>query len=418
MASESFVSLRRCSSSVCKYNPSMSLTQEKMHLFSTFTDMRKNPSPPAPDFCVTHHVFVRQPSDFRGLKQRPFHAMIVAEHDSGGIMENIKEDLKSGNFRHVYLLYGDEPYLIRQYRDRLIKALVNDGDTLNFSRFEGKNISVSEVTELGETLPFLSDKRVILLEDTGFFKNKNDEITDYISKLPDYLYLIFTDQQVDRRSRLFKVVKDHGYAAEMKMPEDSTIVLWIAEILKKSGKKITRKDAFTLFQRTGSDMGNIRNELDKLISYTEGRSAISLSDIDAVCVNQTVNRVFDMVRAVADRKQKEAIALYEDLLTLREPSLRILYLMAKQFRQILLTKKMEGEGKGQQEIASALGVRSFVAKNLSLCARSYRTKELEQILSDFVQAEEDVKTGRLNDRMAVEMMIVKCSSVGKEKAAT
>lgn len=333
-------------------------------------------------------------------------------------METIKEDLKSGNIRHVYLLYGDEPYLIRQYRDRLIKALVNDGDTLNYSRFEGKDIPVSEVKELGETLPFLSDKRVILLDDTGFFKTNNDEITDYISKLPDYLYLIFTDQQVDRRTRMFKAVKDNGYAAEMKMPEESTLILWIAEILKKNGKRITRKDAFTLFQRIGSDMGNIRNELDKLIAYTEGRSTISLSDIDAVCVNQTVNRVFNMVRAVADRRQQEAIALYEDLLTLREPALRILYIMSKQFRQILLTKRMEREGKGHQEIASKLGVRSFVAKNLSLCARSYRTKELEQILEDFAQAEEDVKTGRLDDRLAVEIMIVNCSSVRKEKAAT
>ena len=324
-------------------------------------------------------------------------------------MKNIQEDLKNGNFRQIYLLYGEEDYLIAQYRDKLLKALVPEGDTLNFSRFEGKDTRGSEVIDLCETSPFLSERRVILFENSGFFKNKCDELADYLPQIPDYLYLIFVEKQVDKRSRMYKALKDKGRAAEFSMPDDKTLLTWIGTILGKNGRKIRTTDAGVLLQRTGSDMGNIKNELDKLIGYTEGRDMVTMADIDAVCTNRAENRVFDMVRAVADKDQKRAMLLYEDLLALREPPLKILFNLTREFRRMLLIKKMEREGTAQSEIAAVLGVKPFAVQKSSRCARRYTVSALEKILEEFAAADEDVKTGRLDDRLAVELMIVKCS---------
>ena len=324
-------------------------------------------------------------------------------------MKNIQEDLKNGSFRQIYLLYGEEDYLIAQYRDKLLKALVPEGDTLNFSRFEGKDTRVSEVIDLCETIPFLSERRVILFENSGFFKNKCDELADYLPQIPDYLYLIFVEKQVDKRSRMYKALKDKGRAAELSMPDDKTLLTWIGTILGKNGRKIRTTDAGVLLQRTGSDMGNIKNELDKLIGYTEGRDMVTMADIDAVCTNRAENRVFDMVRAVADKDQKRAMLLYEDLLALREPPLKILFNLTREFRRMLLIKKMEREGTAQSEIAAVLGVKPFAVQKSSRCARRYTVSALEKILEEFAAADEDVKTGRLDDRLAVELMIVKCS---------
>ncbi len=324
-------------------------------------------------------------------------------------MKSIQEDLKSGNFRQIYLLYGEEDYLIVQYRDKLLKALVPEDDTLNFSRYEGKDIRVSEVTDLCETIPFLSERRVILFENSGFFKNKCDELADYLPQIPDYLYLIFVEKQVDKRSRMYKALKDKGRAAEFTLPDERALLPWIASILGKSGRKIRTSDAEILLQRTGSDMSNIRNELDKLIGYTEGRDTVTLADIDAVCTNRLENQVFKMVRAVADKDQKKALSFYEDLLALREPPLKILFNMAREFRLMLLTKKMEREGTARTEIASVLSLKTFAVQNLSRCAGRYTVSALEKIVEDFAETDEDVKTGRLDDRLAVELMIVKCS---------
>ena len=90
--------------------------------------------------------------------------------------------------------------------------------------------------------------------------------------------------------------------------------------------------------------------------------------------------------------------------------MRILFLLAKQFRQLLLTKQLFAEGASQNEVASRLGVPSFVVRNIASCARSYEVRELEEAVKDFVDAEEAVKTGRLGDVLSVELLIVKYSS--------
>ena len=209
---------------------------------------------------------------------------------------------------------------------------------------------------------------------------------------------------------MYKAVKSSGRVTEFAKQDEKTLMRWAAGILGKEGKKITQKDMELFLTKTGTDMGNIRMELEKLVAYTEGKDIVAAEDIEAVCVTQTTNKIFDMVRAVTEKNQKKALELYYDLLTLKEPPMRILFLLAKQFRHLLLTKKMAGEGASQNEIASRLGVPSFVVRNISACARSYTVEELERAVEDFVDAEEAVKTGRLGDVLSVELLIVKYSS--------
>ena len=325
-------------------------------------------------------------------------------------MKSIQEDIKTGNFKQSYLLFGEEAYLKHQYKEKLLNALNPDGDTMNFSRYEGKGVDVKQLIDLCETMPFFAERRIIFLEDTGFFKNKCEELADYMKSLPDYLVLVFSESEVDKRSRMYKAVKSGGRVTEFAKQDEKTLMRWAAGILGKEGRKITQRDMELFLTKTGTDMGNIRMELEKLITYTEGQDIVTAEDIEAVCVTQTTNKIFDMVRAVTEKNQKKALELYYDLLTLKEPPMRILFLLAKQFRQLLLTKKMAGEGASQNEIATRLGVPSFVVRNISACARSYTVEELEHAVEDFVDAEEAVKTGRLGDVLSVELLIVKYSS--------
>ena len=186
------------------------------------------------------------------------------------ILKNIQEDIKSGKFKQVYLLYGEEAYLKQQYKRNLVKALNPDDDTMNFARYEGKGIDIRELISLFDTMPFFADRRTVLLEDTGFFKNKCEELADYMKNLPDYLYLVFCESEVDKRSRMYKAVKACGSIGEFKQQDEKTLMRWAAGILGKNGRKITQRDVELLLSMTGTDMGNLRMDLEKLISYTEG----------------------------------------------------------------------------------------------------------------------------------------------------
>lgn len=325
-------------------------------------------------------------------------------------MKNIQADIKSGNFKQAYLLYGDEAYLKQQYKHNLVKALNPDGDTMNFNHYEGKGVDVKQLIDLCETMPFFADRRVILLEDTGFFKNKSEELADYMKELPDYLCMVFVESEVDKRNRMYKAVKACGTIAEFARQDEKTLMRWAAGILGKAGKKITQRDMELLLTKTGTDMGNLRMELEKLICYTEGRDVVTAEDIEEICTTQTTNSIFDMVRAVTEKNQKRALDLYYDLLTLKEPPMRILFLLAKQYRQLLQVKQFAEAGLAQQEMSSKLGVPSFAVRNIASCARAYTISELEQAIKDFVDAEESVKTGRLEDKLSVELLIIKYSS--------
>lgn len=328
-------------------------------------------------------------------------------------MKSIQEDIKTGNYKQAYLFFGEETYLKQQYKQKLLSALNPEGDTMNFSRYKGKGIQVREVIDLCETMPFFAEYRVILVENSGFFKNKCEELADYMKELPDYVRLLFVESEVDKRSRMYKAVKNCGRIVEFARQDEKSLMRWAAGILGREGRKITQRDMELLLTKTGTDMGNLRMELEKLITYTMGRDVVTAKDIEDVCTTQTANKIFDMVRFVTERNQKRALELYYDLLTLREPPMRILFLLAKQFRQLLLTKKLTAEGISGQELSSRLGVPSFVVRNLSSCARAYTVEELEGAVKDFVDAEEAVKTGQLGDVLSVELLIVKYSTARK-----
>jgi len=322
-------------------------------------------------------------------------------------MKSVQEDIKNNQFKKVYLFYGPEEYLKRQYKNKLRYALFPEEDTMNFSCFEGKKADPAEIIDLAETMPFFADRRMILLQDTGFFKSKCDELADYLGNLPDYLCLVFVEGEVDKRSRMYKAVKKYGRPVEFSVQDHRTLTRWVSGMLQKEKKKITQQDMELFLVKTGSDMSNIEKEVEKLLCYTMGRDIITTADIEAVCVTQITNQIFDMIRAVAEKNQKKALNLYYDLLSLKEPPMRILFLLARQFNLILQVKELQGNGCGTQEIGKKTGLQPFVIRNYQAYGRQFSVMELRKAVEDCTDMEEAVKSGQMGDVLSVELLLVK-----------
>lgn len=325
-------------------------------------------------------------------------------------MKTIDNDIKMGQLKNVYLLYGTEDYLKRQYRDKLKHALVEPDDTMNFSAYEGKDINPKELIDLSETLPFFKEKRMILVENSGFFKNSCDDLAEYMSQVPESTCFVFVEEEVDKRSKLFKAASRAGSAVEFETPKEDMLVRWILGRIQREGKKITQSVMQLFLSKTGSDMENIDKELEKLICYTLDKTEISAADVEAICTGQTENKIFEMIDAISARNQKKALDLYYDLLALKEAPMRILFLIARQFQNLLLIKSMSAKGYPAVSIAKTAGRPSFaVQKNLRQ-AGAFKINQLKDAIEDCGQAEEDVKTGRMADQLAVELLIVKYSA--------
>lgn len=324
-------------------------------------------------------------------------------------MKSLNEDLKTGNFKQIYLLYGEEAYLKKQYKERFVKAIIPEGDTMNYSYFEGKNTNPKEIIDLSETMPFFAEKRLIVLENTGFFKNAAPELAEYVKDMPETTHLIFVEEEIDKRGKLYKAVKACGHIVELKRQDESTLIRWILGIVKKEGKQISESAVRYFIAKVGDDMEKIQRELEKLFCFCMERSEITVADIDEICSTQITNHIFDMVDAVANKQQKKALDYYYDLLSLKEPPMRILYLLTRQFKLLLEVKELERLGYGQKDMASKAGLMPFLVGKYRAQAKAFRRSELRQIVEAGVQTEENVKTGRMGDVLSVELFLVKYS---------
>lgn len=319
-------------------------------------------------------------------------------------MKNIKEDIKNKEFKRVYLLYGTEEYLKRLYRNKLKEAVLADSDAMNLAEYAGKEIDEKEVKEFADTLPFFSDYHLLILENTGWFKAATD-FAEYVPEIPETAVLVFVETDVDKRGRMYKAVKEHGYVCEMNGMTDQELKMWIASLLKREERKITESTVMFLLEQVGTDMAKLQNELEKLICYTMGRDTITVEDIKAVCSEQLTGKVFTMTEAMAQGRKKQALEVYYELLAQQEKPLGILYMIQRQFHHLLLVKEMKKNRADKGSIASAIGVPPFAVQKYMSQADRFQTEEIKKLLDYSLTLEEDVKTGRLKEQLAVELLL-------------
>lgn len=325
-------------------------------------------------------------------------------------MQRILEDIKTGQFHNIYLLFGTESYLIKQYRDKLKEALIAGGNTMNYHYYEGKDINIPEIIDLAETLPFLAERRVIILENSELFKKGGEELSEYFKNVCDSTFFIITDKEIDKRSKLYKQIGKSGLAVEFGTPDEKTLLRWVGSLLKKEGFRITESDVIYLLDKIGTDMGNIKSELDKLFCFCMGNDIITRADIDEICIRQVNNQIFDMINAVADKKQKVAMEYYYDLLALKEPPMKILSLVSRQFNLLMQVKELKAKGLDNRRIGERIGLPPFIAtKYMTQCGK-FKMSELRGAVEACVEADEAVKTGRMNDVMSVELLLIQFSS--------
>ena len=327
-------------------------------------------------------------------------------------MQKLLQDIKKQEFHNVYLLYGEEAYLRKQYRDKLKEALIDDGDTMNNHYYEGKDTKAEEIIDLADTMPFFASRRVMVIENSGWFQKGGDKIAEYLARIPETTFLIFVESQVDKRSKLYKAVKSKGGISEFVHQDEQTLKRWILGMLKKENKSITETDLQFLLERTGTEMANIKTEMEKLLCYTMEKTVITREDIEEICTKRVQNQIFDMINAIADREQKKALQLYYDLLTLKEPPMRILALIGRQFNLLLQVKELKKKGYSPAIISEKTGLHKFIVGKYESQAARFKTSELREALEACVEADENVKTGKMNDVMSVEILICKYSSKG------
>ena len=320
-------------------------------------------------------------------------------------MKRILEDINNRSFRNVYVLYGQEAYLQKQYRDKLVAAVLGEGDAMNFWHVQGKDYSIPQLIDFAETMPFFAERRVIVMEGTGVLKSGGEELANYFTQPCETTTWIVVESDCDKRSKLFKAADKAGLCVEFGVQDEATLKKWILGMLKKEGKQITGQTLECFLEKTGTDMNIIRLELEKLLCYTLDKPVIERDDVEAVCITRITSHIFDMVDAIGVRDQTKALALYNELQALREPPIRILFLIGRHMNILLQIKDLKKRGADNKTMAGKIGVPPFAVNKYLKQAGMYKTSQLKCALERCIQEDEAIKTGTLQDKMSVELLI-------------
>ncbi len=324
-------------------------------------------------------------------------------------MNNIKKDIEKNEIKQFYLLSGEEDYLKRQYRNKLVEAMVNPDDNMNLNYFEGNDVKIQDILDLGETLPFFADNRVIVMENTGLFKKTPEGIEKRLEAFPESTHMIFVEKEIDKRNRLYKWIGKNGYVSEMNKPDDKMLLAWVKSLCKAEKKKMEDPCIFYLIEHMGTDMLLLKNELEKLFCYCYERDQISVDDVKEICVNQATDKMFDMLDAIGSHNQDKALLLYHDLLALKEPAIRVLFMLTRHFHILMQISALSSEGKENKEIASICKIPPFSVKKYASQAGKYTFQTLKEMLEKCQRTDAEIKTGRISDTVGVELLIVEFS---------
>jgi DNA polymerase III subunit delta len=332
----------------------------------------------------------------------------------------------------LYILHGEEEFL-RSEEIAKLKAHITSGGLgdLNLAILDGRKVSLGDLVNACNTLPFLGDKRMVIVENLlqrfeAREKNKAGETaipstneSDYAKQLAAYLpnlppstrLLLVENKTVGRSNPILKQAQQLGkeaYIREFGALRDEDLQDWIQKRAKSKGSSIAREATSLLAQFVGSDLRLLDQELEKLAAFSNYTRLISTEDVKALVSAAREADIFAFVDSLGLRDRERAMQQLQNLIASGENELYILTMIARQFRLILSAKDLAQERDLKaEEIGRELRIQHrFIVDKLLRQAQQFSLGELEAIQRRILETDQALKTGRIEGPLALELFVV------------
>ena len=324
------------------------------------------------------------------------------------------DELKAGTVHNVYLFYGPEAYIRRSALAALEKKVLMPGlESMNRTVMSAP--SAQAVIENCETLPMMSDYRLIIVQDCALLESgkAKDEaqdgelLTAYLPRVPETTCLVFdVSGTMDKRKKLSRALLALPGAVSFDALDDAQLTRWIGQTLRPMGKRMDRAACEALAFTSGRDLTLLHSELEKLAAYAGEREQITAQDVERIATHTAECTVFAMVDALSAGKVKDAFELLGVLLSSGEQRIGILAMITRHYRQMMHLCAMQAERVPQAQAAKTLGIPPFALNRLSrqIGRRSYDV--LKACVNLCVQTDYDIKRGALREDAALERLML------------
>jgi DNA polymerase-3 subunit delta len=313
-----------------------------------------------------------------------------------------------------YIFHGDDDHSIEK---TLAGLQAKQGDVamleLNTTRFDGQRVTFSELRHACDSVPFLADKRLVIVDDLLRHKpDFMDELLAYLPKLPETTRLVFVEsREVPATHPALKLAagSDNAYVKSFTRPQGNSLERWIRNRVKEAGGQIQPQAVHLLAVNVGSELAILDNEIEKLVLY-KGREPIEATDVTLLCPYVAEASIFDLVDAIGSRHGRSAAQLLHKKLSEGADPFYLFSMVVRQFRLLIQVKELAENGHSPADIAKTLKIHSFPAGKLHVQSKNFSLAQLEQIYRHLLEMDVGVKTGRTDMVTALELLVAGVST--------
>jgi len=322
----------------------------------------------------------------------------------------------------IYLFHGTDDLA----RDEALASLLSRVDDplgeMNCTRSDGDKIGYGELRHACDSIPFLSDRRIVVVE--GLLnrlvkrgpKEFAEQLKSYLAEVPEYTRLFLMEGEVDKRTTLWKKLSEMAtakpptvYLKEFSLPKEQELPEWVQRRARQHNGLMDRRAAAELAAFVGDNVRLLDQEIRKLVTYA-GERPVTLEDIRLLVPYVQEASIWEMVDAIGSKNTKRALSLAQQILS-DEPTKAIyLHLMiTRQVRLLLQVAELLSLGKTQSEIQRLLGMSSFVLGKIMKQAPNFTVPRLEQAFDRLLDSDVAMKSGA-DQVLTLNLLIVELAS--------
>lgn len=326
--------------------------------------------------------------------------------------EEFNKVVEKGEIGPLYLLYGDEPYLVERAVKRLLERAVDPGfRDFNLNVFYGNECKGEEVFGAAQTLPMFADRRVVLVKKGGELSAAAQELLlPYLQDPSPSTCLILQAEKVDGRKKFFADFKKKGEAVEFKRPYENQLGPYVRDEVKGAGKRIDPSAADLLGFLVGTNLQELASQVEKLCIYCGSKDVIGLDDVRAIVSDTKVESVFEFTDALGAKDLARALRMLTSLFKDGEVPIRILGAVARHFRQLWQVREMLDRKVPQAELGKATGINPYFLKKVTDQARNYQVAELRVIFGKMLDLDLAFKSGGRSEVLFERFVTEVCTS--------
>ncbi|HEX8182988.1 MAG TPA: DNA polymerase III subunit delta [Candidatus Saccharimonadales bacterium] len=292
----------------------------------------------------------------------------------------------------ITILSGTNNYLLRAELRQMIAVFEAEYGDMALERLDGEDSSYERIQESVQSLPFLSDRKMVVLLTPGASKQFAEKAPNLLQELPDTTDLIIVEPKLDKRSTYYKFLKKQSGFTEYNDLDEMGLAKWLVGLAREKQAQLGIADAKYLIERVGSNQQMLASEIEKLSLY---QLDISRTAINALTVAAPQSTIFQLLEAAFAGNTRQALHIYGEQRALKVEPQQIIAMLAWQLHVLALIKAA-GNGFAPDVIAREAKISPYVVRKSASIARKLTVARTKQLISDLLVIDERLKRESLN----------------------